>query len=515
VRVWSAGCASGEEPYSIAMLLAEALGREQYQNRVKIYATDVDEAALNEARAGSYTAKSVERVPDVLRSRYFSAEGDRFVFDKELRRSVIFGRHDLIQDAPISRVNLLMCRNTLMYFNTEAQGRILARFHFGLGDSGVLFLGRAEMLLTHGHLFTPLELKRRVFRRVSKDNWRERMAIMTLASGEETLEAPDHQSVFPAAFDASPHAQFVIDSNGFLALFNERARSLFGLAPSDLGKPIQDLDLSYRPVELRSLIAQTLDQRRPVTLREAVWEAIGHDAKYFDVHVVPLYESGGRPIGVSVSFVDVSRVQDLQIQLSRSKHDLETAYEELQSTNEELETTNEELQSTVEELETTNEELQSTNEELETMNEELQSTNEELQTTIEELRQRSEDLNHSNSFLQSILSGVRSGVVVLDREVRVTGWNPRAEDLWGLRHDEVVGQNFLNLDIGLPIDQLRSAIRACLNGDAEYGEVTVSATNRRGKSIECRVTSTPLTGPGKETRGVIMLMDEQQVVKTM
>jgi PAS domain-containing protein len=205
--------------------------------------------------AGSYTAKSVERVPDALRSRGFSAEGDRFVFDKELRRSVIFGRHDLIQDAPISRVNLLMCRNTLMYFNTEAQGRILARFHFGLGDSGVLFLGRAEMLLTHGHLFTPLELKRRVFRRVSKDNWRERMAIMTLANAEETLEAADHQSVFPAAFDASPHAQFVIDSNGFLALFNERARSLFGLAPSDLGKPIQDLDLSYRPVELRSRIA--------------------------------------------------------------------------------------------------------------------------------------------------------------------------------------------------------------------------------------------------------------------
>jgi two-component system CheB/CheR fusion protein len=515
VRVWSAGCASGEEPYSMAMLLAEALGREQFQNRVKIYATDVDDAALNEARSGSYTGKQLERVPEALRGRYFVAEGDRFVFDKELRRSVIFGRHDLIQDAPISRVNLLMCRNTLMYFNTEAQARILARFHFGLGDSGVLFLGRAEMLLTHAHLFTPLELKRRVFRRVSKDNWRERMAIMTQANGEETHQAADHQSVFPAAFDASPHAQFVIDSNGFLALFNDRARALFGLAPSDLAKPIQDLELSYRPVELRSLIAQTLDQRRPVTLREALWEAVGHDAKYFDVHVVPLYEQGGRPVGVSVSFVDVSRVQDLQVQLNRSKHDLETAYEELQSTNEELETTNEELQSTVEELETTNEELQSTNEELETMNEELQSTNEELQSTIEELRQRSDDLNHSNGFLQSILSGVHSGVVVLDREVRVIGWNPRAEDLWGLRHDEVAGQNFLNLDIGLPTDQLRSAIRACLNGDGELSEVTISATNRRGKAIDCRVTSTPLIGPAKETRGVILMMDEQQVMKTM
>ena len=121
LRIWSAGCASGEEPYSMAMLLAEVLGREQYQNRVKIYATDVDDLALNEARAGSYSAKQIEQVPAALRERYFTAEGNRFVFDKELRRAVIFGRHDLIQDAPISRVNVLMCRNTLMYFNNEAQ----------------------------------------------------------------------------------------------------------------------------------------------------------------------------------------------------------------------------------------------------------------------------------------------------------------------------------------------------------------------------------------------------------
>jgi two-component system, chemotaxis family, CheB/CheR fusion protein len=515
LRVWSAGCASGEEPYSMAMLLAEALGREQFQNRVKIYATDVDDAALNEARAGTYTGKQIDHVPARLRERYFAAEGECFVFDKELRRSVIFGRHDLVQDAPISRVNVLMCRNTLMYFNTEAQSRILARFHFGLADSGVLFLGKAEMLLTHTHLFAPLELKRRVFRKVAKDNWRERMAIMTQANGEEAVEAADDENILPAAFDTGPHAQFVIDSNGFLALFNDRARLLFGLATSDLAKPIQDLELSYRPIELRSLIAQTLDQRRPITLREALWEAVGHDAKRFDVHIAPLYERSGRAIGVSVSFVDVSRVQELQVQLDRSKHDLETAYEELQSTNEELETTNEELQSTVEELETTNEELQSTNEELETMNEELQSTNEELQTTIEELRQRSDELNHANGFLQSILSGVHSGVVVLDREMRVIGWNLRAEDLWGLRHDEVAGQNFLNLDIGLPTAQLRSAIRACLNGDGEFAEMTISATNRRGKPIECRVTSTPLFGPAKDTRGVILLMDEQQVMKAM
>lgn len=202
-------------------------------------------------------------------------------------------------------------------------------------------------------------------------------------------------------------------------------------------------------------------------------------------------------------------MQELQQQLNRSKQDLETAYEELQSTNEELETTNEELQSTVEELETTNEELQSTNEELETMNEELQSTNEELQAINGEVRKRGDELNHANSFLESILTGVRSGVVVLDRELHVLAWNHRAEDLWGLRGDEVKGQNFLNLDIGLPTDQLRGSIRASLSSDAHFAEVTLPALNRRGKAISCRVMATPLMGTDRENRGVILLMDEQ------
>jgi two-component system, chemotaxis family, CheB/CheR fusion protein len=511
VRVWSAGCASGEETYSIAMLLAEAMGRDEFRDRVKIYATDVDDHALNQARAASYNEKQMVQVPKPLVDKYFAIEGDRFVFDKDLRRSVIFGRHDLIQDAPISRVNILVCRNALMYFNTEAQSRILARFHFALGDGGVLFLGKAEMLLTHAQLFTPIDLRRRIFRKVAKDSWRERMAIMTQASAENGFEEVGQApNLYPPALDASPNAQFVVDGNGMLAVFNERARSLFNLAPTDLGRPLHELELSYRPLELRSLISQVLEQRRTVVLRDIHWESQGRETRHFDVHVTPLGNGNSRLLGVSVSFVDVSRIQELQQQLTRSKQDLETAYEELQSTNEELETTNEELQSTVEELETTNEELQSTNEELETMNEELQSSNEELQTMNEELRDRSEDLNRANGFLESILTGVRSGVVVLDRELHVIAWNYRAEDLWGLRSDEVRGQNFLNLDIGLPTGELRPGIKTAMShdGGSEYSEVVLSATNRRGKAIRCKVMATPLLGLGREVRGVILMMEE-------
>jgi two-component system CheB/CheR fusion protein len=128
IRVWSAGCAGGQEPYSAAMVLAELFGSEGFRERVKIYATDVDEDALREARLAIYDARQVVDVPEDLLTKYFARSGDRYTFDRDLRRAVIFGRHDLIQDAPISRVDLLLCRNTLMYFNAEAQARIMARF---------------------------------------------------------------------------------------------------------------------------------------------------------------------------------------------------------------------------------------------------------------------------------------------------------------------------------------------------------------------------------------------------
>ena len=167
VRVWSAGCASGEEVYTLAMLFADVLGPEAFSHRVKIYATDVDEEALAQARQGIYVDEDLESVPAGFRSRYFETTGSRHVFRPNLRRSIVFGRHDVMRDAPISRVDLLVCRNTLMYFDREAQGRILTRFHLALVEAGYLFLGKAELSPAHSHAFQPVSLKHHIFRRVS------------------------------------------------------------------------------------------------------------------------------------------------------------------------------------------------------------------------------------------------------------------------------------------------------------------------------------------------------------
>jgi two-component system CheB/CheR fusion protein len=510
IRVWSAGCASGEEAYTLAMVVAEVLGAEAVRERVKIYATDVDEEALGQARQARYTAKQVEGVPPELLGRYFERNGDDYVFSKELRRSVIFGRHDLIQDAPISRIDLLVCRNTLMYLNSETQSHVLARFSFALREAGYLLLGKAEMLLAHSDLFTSMDLKRRVFQKVPGATLRERLMVLT-EGGErlvDTQVAPEER-IRSAALEASPEAQIVVDAAGHLMLANERARALFRLSVGDLGRPFQDLEISYRPLELRSKIQQVAVERRPSTVHAVEWPTPSGEVAHLEVQVVPLTDDRQALLGASINFTDVTRSRRYKEELEHANQGLEDAYAELQSTNEELETTNEELQSTVEELETTNEELQSTNEELETMNEEMQATNEELQTINDELGQRTTELNQLNAFLESIWAGLEGAVTVLDADLRVLVWNHGSEELWGVRQEEVQGQHFLNLDIGLPVDQIRPALREAMSDGDGPRSTLVQAVNRRGRAVTCRVTCSPLLDSDKTLRGVIVVVLEE------
>jgi two-component system CheB/CheR fusion protein len=505
IRVWSTGCASGEEAYTLAMVLAEALGEKTFRNRVKIYATDVDEDALTQGRHATYDAKAVESVPEGLREKYFEPVNSSYFFRGDIRRCVIFGRHDLIRDPPISRVDLLVSRNTLMYFDGETQEQILRSFHFALRDHGVLFLGKAEAIANRSQLFTPVDLKRRVFEKVPRNDAPARAAERRERGGEELSRLATEALMRETGFEAAPVAQLVVDPEGQLALANLQARMFFSLAPGDIGRPLQDLEVSFRPLELRSRIEQAYNERHTIMLRDVEWR-VGEDLRFVDVQVVPLLTSDGDVVGCGVTFTDVTRYQRLQLALTESKREAETAYEELQSAVEELETTNEELQSTNEELETTNEELQSTNEELETMNEELQSTNEELSTINDELQLRTDELNETNAYLEGVLGSLSAAVVVLDRDFAIRGWNQGARELWGLIEDEVHGKNFLDLDIGLPVAHLRSPIRKVFAGEQQQ-RVTLPALNRRGRQIECRVSAAALGGDD-DVRGVILMMED-------
>lgn len=506
IRVWSAGCASGQEAYTLTMLLAEALGVDGFRDRVKVYATDVDEEALTEARGASYDAKAVESVPPDLLGRYFEQSNGRYVFHKDLRRGVIFGRNDLVKDAPISRVDLLVCRNTLMYLNAETQRNVLGRLHFALSPQGTLFLGHAEMLLSHGDRFTPLNLKHRIFRKSVGAH--DGIVRYDPGAGfyDRHTDLPGLATVRDLAFRAGPVAQIVVTGEDTVAMINQQAESIFGLSARDIGRLLRDLEVSYRPVELRAYVEQAKVERRSARIQDVKWQRPG-ETVWFEIHVNPLVDAENGLLGVSIVFFDVTATRALLDKVVQTNHQLEAAYEELQSTNEELETTNEELQSTVEELETTNEELQSTNEELETMNEELQSTNDELHAINDMLRDRSLELDEVKTFLDSLVDSVRMGMAVVDREMKVILWNRECEELWGPRADETIGARLSSLDIGLPLEGVRSLIGNAFVDPESSGEVVVEAVNRRGRPTRVRVTCTAFRSAEKTDGGALLLME--------
>lgn len=479
IRVWSAGCASGQEAYTLTMLLAEAMGADDFRQRVKIYATDVDEEALREARAASYDARAVESVPPELLERYFEQVNGRYLFHKELRRAVIFGRNDLVKDAPISRVDLLVCRNTLMYLNAETQRNVLNRLHFALAPNGVLFLGHAEMLLSHSDKFTPLNLENRIFLKAPESRGAFDRYDPTMAFYERHGDVSGLTNLRELAFRASPVAQIVVTGEDTVAMVNQQAETVFGLSARDIGRLLRDLEVSYRPVELRAFLEQAKVERRPARIPEVKWQRPGLDTVWFEIHLNPLVDGENGLLGVSIAFFDVTATRALLDKVVQTNRQLEAAYEELQSTNEELET----------------------------MNEELQSTNDELHTINDTLRERSGQLDDAKNFLDALINAVRLGLVVVDREMRVVVWNRGCEDLWGLRAEETTGRKLTTLDFGLPMDDVRPLIGNAFVDPDSSGETVVNAVNRRGRPTRVRVRCTSFPDPDGGVGGSLLLME--------
>ncbi len=503
IRVWSVGCSTGEEAISIAIVLAELLGQSALRNRVKIYATDYDPKALATARRAQYSAKRQTEIPPGLVDKYFHVEADTIQFRRDLRPALVFGQHDIARDPPISKIDVLLCRNTLMYFTAPTQTAILERMHFATRHGGILVLGRAEAVASRTDRFAAINLHHRVYAPIAGGK-RIRTSPPALRSADSGATLP--MQLQESGFDASPVPMLLVDASGNLGAANRRARDLFELGSDDLGGPLQDLRVSYDPLEIRSRIDTARTEQRTVIERNVEWSTAG-EATSFDVHVSPLVSENGAVDGVSVAFIDVTTSRQLRLEADELRSKLAHSQDELQSAIEELETTNEELQSTNEELETTNEELHSTNEELETINEELQSTNEQLQSLNTHLRARTEAADEANNALEAILTSLQSGVVVLSTDLRVKVWNAEAQELWGIREDEVVGQHFMSLDIGLPLDDLRQPIRSALADPGATTDIVVPAVNRRGRSIDCRVRVSSLRRITGGPVGAILLMD--------
>jgi two-component system CheB/CheR fusion protein len=513
IRMWSAGCASGEEPYSLAIILAEVLGERGGEYDVKIYATDVDEQALATARHGLYSAEQVKGVEPRLLERHFTREGQMYRFRRDLRRWCIFGRHNLAKDPPLSHLDLIVCRNVLIYFSSELQDKIIPMFHYALRDGGFLFLGRAESLLVRSRRFSPVDLKWRIFRRnIGGDE-----AVSFSLPSAEPLNVPaartDAQALgarLQPVINVLQSAVIIIDPLDTIVTWNMAAEKLFEIpAEAAIGRKFRDLDISYRIEGLRARIEETKIRQTMSSMENAIFNRRSGEPVHASIVITPLFGERQRIAGVVVSTADATEQQRLRAEMSHLAEQHATAMEELQSTNEELETTNEELQSTNEELETTNEELQSTNEELETTVDELQAANAQLGAMNAELERQAERLRVLESVQRTALDRLADAVVILDRRFGVVAWSEGAQRLWGLDGASVTGRDILTLPIGTLGDRLRGSLERVARGEPPERIVDVSLTTHDGteRRAVIRVRRTPF-GDAEDTVAVLIWLDE-------
>jgi two-component system CheB/CheR fusion protein len=512
LRLWSVGCSSGEEAYSIAILLAEQLGPRARDFTVKIYATDVDDEALGAGRHGLYRVEDVKEVPTTILERYFAREGQTYRFRRDLRRWVIFGRHNIVRDPPLSHIDLLICRNVLIYFTSDLQEKILARFHYAIREGGSLCLGRSESLLARSRWFSPVNLKWRIFQRTTAPAPTVAAALLreghnAVSSGATAgrTEPGEQMNRLMRVIEALPFAVMMIDATDNVLVWNAAAETFYDI-PGDgaLNRKFRDLDISYRIEGLRARVEEVKSKHIPARLENVVFTRRSGETVHADIIIIPILEAH-RIAAVMVSAADATEHARLKEQMSRISEQHATAIEELQSTNEELETTNEELQSTNEELETTNEELQSTNEELETTVEELQAANSELATLNLELERRSSELKRLDDHQRKVLSSLDDAVVVLDREGIVTTWNQTAARMWGLTAENVVGRPYLSLPIGEMPRMAREAIRRVLERGETHAVRDVPYVVPSGENHRTTLRLSPLRNSDGEITGVVGL----------
>jgi len=458
-RVWCAGCASGEEPYSVAILLCELLGPRVKDYEIKIYATDNDESALNTARRAEYSPEALRGMRPELKAKYF--KGDKVMrVARDVRRMIIFGRSNLLTDAPISHVDLLLCRNVLIYFDVPAQMHILCRLKYALNDGGILFLGKSESQLKRNSELMPIDPRWRIFQRGSNSGgptWPEISGArdMDEESRERTRQELEKiRLYYETVLSTLEPGVLVVDSGDRVITENDKILKLWEFSGKLTGHKLQETELWHRCPELK----EQLEKSRSDGPKTVQFDCYATASTMVTVTIKPiLSESGAGQVGTLIYMENVtsritlqSTIEELETtaeELQSANEELETTNEELQSTNEELETTNEELQSTNEELETTNEELQSLNEELETTNEELQSLNEELETTNEELSSRTRELDEVNARYSEMMERMPWPVLLVNNDTLIYMFNSAAQKLFGFAHPSEKGMKLAELPL--------------------------------------------------------------------
>ncbi len=495
LRIWSAGCATGEEAYSIAIAAAEALGPGYPGPELKVFGTDVDEEAIAFARRGIYTKRQLEGCSKERLARWFVPTGSGYTVRKEIRRSVVFGINNLVSDAPVSRLDVILCRNVFIYLDAELQKRVLARFHFALRQQGMLVLGRSELIPYAARLFEPVDLARRIYRKDSGQeaalNSRERLEGLL---AQEALAASEGQAreasrLLPRdVLDSLPYPCIVTDAEGTVTLWSQAAARRWGRREADVvGKRLASLGLPGLSQELLvEQSARVRAGRSECEVADGTLEQPGQEPLALRTEVVPLRTTSGGAHGLLYATHDITALHELERKFQRA--------------NEDLQAVNLRLQASIEEL-------RASNEELETTNEELQSANAELDATNRELAHRTQELDSLSFFQRTIIRTLSVGVLVLDSAGRITTWNLAAERLLGLPEREAVGQVLWTLRIPTLKRSLMQRVRKYLADSRSLRLEDVDYQLPHGGRGRATVVATPLITESTVLGAVILFED--------
>jgi two-component system CheB/CheR fusion protein len=469
VRVWVPGCSTGEEAYSLAILFRESLDEVKQHFQVQVFATDLDVEAVEVARAGIYPDSIAADVSSERLGRFFTQENNTYRVNKTIRDLVVFAKQDVLRDPPFSRIDLISCRNLLIYLSGDAQKKVLPLFHYALNQGGYLFLGNSETVGESMDLFAGVDRKWKVFRR--QDVAASRVAITTHVPLPVAEGAAGRGRAGSAGGAASPGgvrdlaqqvlleeyvpASVLINAEFDVLYIHGRTGKYLELAEGGASLNLLHMTREGLRLELAAAVRRAITQQARVRF-DGLQVKTNGDLSVLNLIVQPVTKPDAARGLLMVIFEEVSPaarpaaeagsvpISDQEQRLVDLERELGTKSEYLQTTIEELETTNEELKSTNEELQSSNEELQSTNEELETSKEELQSVNEELTTVNTELQKKIDELSRANNDMNNLLAGTNIGTLFLDYQLRIQRFTPATTRIISL----------IKTDIGRPVSDI-------------------------------------------------------------
>ena len=462
VRVWVPGCATGHEAYTIAILLREAIGNRRPKPKVQIFGTDIDDRAIAAARLGRYQLPIAGMSPERL-ERWFKLHGNEAVIVPEIREMCVFSPHSIIKDPPFSKLDLISCRNLLIYIDPMMQDRVMRSFHYALKPGGRLFLGSSESVTRTAKLFSATDKKYRIFERRETDGTVLPDLLMRSAAGnaKPVPAAPvtgfgdridknarrAMEKYYPPHIVVDRNQQIVSFSGGAMGPYLEPAAGTPSFALYDiLRKPLR---ASVRTILQEVIASNAPALQRDIPLRHAglphmitlIAEPLGEAAEY----IVLAFQDSGKAAPAETK---AQKTKDAKDSMQALEQELRTTRAQLMSTIDELEVTNEEMKSSNEEYQSVNEELQSSNEELETSKEEMQSINEELQTINVEMIGKNDMLTHLNSDIKNLLESTDIATLFLDEHLRINNFTRGIADIFSVR----------DTDIGRPITEIVSLL---------------------------------------------------------